>query len=299
MRRLKVLCVIICIISLVLYGGYRFYLFRITDQTGPTIEMESDEAVIKIASEREALLDGVTAYDTKDGDVTDSLVVESVSKFLDDNKKIVTYAAFDSNGHVGKATRKVRYADYVAPTFSSKAPFRFPVNTTKFTDNVKAKDCIDGDITDKVKVSPGFSVVTDTPGEYKFQIQVSNSSGDVEYLPITVEIYDPTDVELKPQIRLKKYITYTTVGKEIDADDYLKEVQIGAATYKMTSEADSYSDMTPTVGGTLNYSEIEVDDSKVNYEKAGTYEITYSMTVDEKYEGKCRLVVVVRDKAEE
>ena len=226
-------------------------------------------------------------------------MIESISKFLDDNKKIVTYAAFDSDGHVGKATRKVVYEDYESPTFSSKEPFRFPLNSTEFTSNVKAKDCIDGDITDKVKVSPGYSVITDTPGEYEFQIQVSNSSGDVEYLPITVDIYDPTDVELSPQIKLKKYIVYTTTGKEIDPKDYLKEVQIGGAVYKMTSGSDDYSDDAPTVGGKLNYKEIEIDDSKVDYEKAGTYEITYDMTVEKKYEGRGRLVVVVRDKVED
>lgn len=299
MRRLKILCVIICVISMVFYGGYRFYLFRTTDQTGPVIEMDSNEAVIKIASDKEALLEGVTAYDAKDGDVTDTLVVESVSKFLDNNRKIVTYAAFDSNGHVGKATRNVVYEDYESPTFSSKEPFRFPVNTTEFTSKVSAKDCIDGDITDKIKVSPGFTIMTDTPGDYDFQIQVSNSSGDVEYLPVTVEIFDPTDVELEPQIQLKKYIVYTTTGKKINPKDFLKGIQIGVSSYKMTNGSDDYSVANPTVGGKLNYKEVKIDDSKVNYEKAGTYEITYSMTVEKKYVGKARLVVVVRDKAEE
>ena len=66
MRRLKIVCVIICILSFVSYGGYKFYLFRTTDQAGPVIEMESDEAVIQIASDKEALLEGVTAYDGKD-----------------------------------------------------------------------------------------------------------------------------------------------------------------------------------------------------------------------------------------
>lgn len=299
MKRLRILCVIICIVSLFLYGGYRFYLFRTTDQTGPVIEMENNQIIVNIASGKEALLEGVTAYDAKDGDVTDSIVIESVSKFLGDNKKIVTYAAFDSNGHVGKATRKVVYADYISPTFSSKEPFRFPVNTTQFTTNVSVEDCIDGDISDKVKVSPGYSIMTDTPGDYKFQIQVANSSGDVEYLPITVEIYDPTNVALTPEIELKKYITYTTTGNKIDPKDYLKGVKIGAAMYKMTSGAGDYSDETSTIGGKLSYKKVKIDDSKVDYDKAGTYEITYSMTVDKKYEGKSRLVVVVRDKAEE
>ncbi|MDO4556646.1 MAG: hypothetical protein Q4B70_16140 [Lachnospiraceae bacterium] len=297
MKRIKQISIIIFVLSVLSYGAYRFYCHQTVDKYSPEIDLTENEISVSISADESELLSGVTAYDSKDGDVSDSLVVESVSKFLKNNQKLVTYAAFDSDNHVGKATRTVVYSDYTSPQFATKSPFRFPVNTTDFISEVTAKDCIDGDISDKIKISPGFSIVTDTPGDYEIQLQVSNSSGDVEYLPVTVEIYDPTDSAVTPEIELKKYIVYTNVEKEIDPQDYLKEVNIGAGTYKLTSGSADYKEDTPSAGGKMSYDEIDIDDSQVNYEKAGTYEITYSMTVDKQYEGKTRLIVVVRDKA--
>lgn len=299
MKRLKMLSIAICIFSVLAYGTYRIYCYSTTDKYGPVIDMEEKELSVSISSGEDALLQGVTASDLKDGDVTDSLVVESVSKFLENNRKIVTYAAFDSNKHVGKATREVVYNDYTSPEFSSKTPFRFPVNSTNFIGDVKAKDCIDGDISDKVKISPGYTVMTDTPGDYKIQIQVANSSGDVEYLPVTLEIYDPTERTVAPNIQLKKYIVYTRLNKKINPKEYLKKVIIGSSEYKVAKDGSLYIDNGSTAGTSVNYSDIEIDDSNVDYGEAGTYEVTYSMTVDKKYKGKTRLIVVVRDEAGE
>lgn len=299
MRRLKIFSIGVFILSALLYGGYRVYHYVTTDKYAPVIQMEQEELKVSISAGEEALLDGVTATDSKDGDVTDSIVIESISKFLNNDTKIITYAAFDQDHHVGKATRTVIYTDYTSPKFSSKESFRFPVNTTDFISSIKATDCIDGDITDKVKISPGYSVVTDTPGNYEIQVQVANSSGDVEYLPITVEIYDPTDRTLLPDIQLKKYIVYTTVNKSLDPKAYLDSVWIGTGEYEMTDAAGSYNSANPTAGGTLNYSAVDIDASKVNYGKAGTYEITYSMSLNKESEGKTRLIVVVREEAEE
>lgn len=295
MKRLKHISILIFVVSVLLYVGYKIYDFIADDRFGPIIEIEQEELRVSISADQDALLEGVTATDSRDGDVTDSIVIESISNFIDNDKRIVTYAAFDKNHHVGKATREVTYVDYTSPEFSCKEPFRFPVNSTNFISAIMAKDCIDGDITDKIKISPGYSVVTDTPGDYPIQIQVANSSGDVEYLPITVEIYDPTDRAVIPVVELKKYIVYTKVGKKIDPLDYVKGVRIGAGQYKMVDTGGSYSDKTPSLGGTLNYSHIDVDGSIVDYNKPGAYELTYSMSIDGEQVGKTRMIIVVRD----
>lgn len=297
MKRLKLYSIGIFVVSVLLYGGYRIYGYMTTDKYAPIIEIEQEELKVSISADEDALLDGVTATDSKDGDVTDSIVIESVSKFLQNDKKLITYAAFDSDKHVGKATREVTYIDYTSPKFSCKEPFRFPVNTTNFISGIKATDCIDGDITDKVKISPGYSIVTDTPGDYELQVQVANSSGDVEYLPLTIEIYDPTERTVTPDIRLKKYIVYTKLNKPIDAEKYLKKVLIGSGEYSLSHETSTYSSTNPNAGGILGYSYIDIDTSDVQYDKAGTYEIRYSMTVDEEHTGTTRLFVVVRDEA--
>lgn len=299
MKRQKIFSIVVFVISMLLFGGYKVHCWMEADKYGPIIDIDDEELKVSISSSETELLQGVTASDSRDGDVTDSLVIESISKFLNNNKKIVTYAAFDSNNHVGKATREVSYTDYVSPKFSCKEPFRFPLNTVNFISSITATDCIDGDITEKIKISPGYSVVTDVPGDYELQIQVANSSGDVEYLPLTVEIYDPTEQVMVPNIQLKKYIIYTSIGKKINAQKYIDKVKIGSGEYELSNGVGSYSSENPTAGGTLSYDYIKIDTSSVDYEKAGTYEITYKMSIDGEREGKARLFLVVRDEAEE
>ena len=102
-------------------------------------------------------------------------------------------------------------------------------------------------------------------GTYDFKYRVANSAGDVEYLPVTVEIYDPADRNAI-HFELKEYVVYTEVGQPINARSYLD-----------VEEPDYYT----------------IDDSKVNYNEAGTYEITYSIKMGER-KGTNRLAVVVR-----
>ena len=255
---------IFCGISMACYYGYNYVSTGMADQTYPVIEIAEPEIAVSIEGGEAALLEGVTAYDEKDGDVTDSIVIESVSRFAN-GKRTVTYAAFDKDNHVSKASREITYTDYTAPKFSSKEGYRFPVGAKSVIDTMNAQDCIDGNITKLIKASSGFYVNTSYAGTYSFQYQVANSAGDVEYLPVTVEIYDPSDSKVI-NFDLKEYVVYTQVGKSINARSYLD-----------VEEPDYYN----------------IDDSKVNYNEPGTYEITYSIKMGER-RGTNRLAVVVR-----
>ncbi len=261
--KLTIASMVFCLIAMGGYYGYEFLNNMMEDKTYPVIEIEKSELVLSIEDGQEALLTGVTAYDEKDGDVTDSIVVESVSRFAN-GRKTVTYAAFDSDNHVSKASREISYTDYTAPKFSSEDGYRFATGVKSVIDNMHAEDCIDGDLTGVIKVSPGFYVDTNTPGTYAFQYQVMNSSGDVEYLPVTVEIYDPADSDVL-NIELTQYVVYTGVGEAVNAKAYLAE----------------------------GYESASADTSKVDYSQPGTYEITYSMQSGDR-KGTNRLAVVVR-----
>ncbi len=60
-------------------------------------------------SDTASLLEGVTATDEKDGDVTDSLMIENIFPNDDHTSASVVYAAKDSHNNVSKATRRVNY----------------------------------------------------------------------------------------------------------------------------------------------------------------------------------------------
>lgn len=86
------------------------FLYLNLDRTAPAISFADNDTrlVYTETMSDEKLLEGVSAFDDVDGDVTGSLVVEKVSETADGNV-IVTYAALDSSNNVAKKSR-VYYA---------------------------------------------------------------------------------------------------------------------------------------------------------------------------------------------
>lgn len=80
------------------------------DRKGPEIELPADgDVTYAEGSDTASLLEGVTATDEKDGDVTDSLMIENIFPNDDHTSASVVYAAKDSHNNVSKATRRVNY----------------------------------------------------------------------------------------------------------------------------------------------------------------------------------------------
>lgn len=77
------------------------------DHTAPEIRIAETEGFTYNEREGEAaLLRGVTAFDDRDGDVTESVRVSGVFK-ISGNRAIVNYAAKDSSNNVGNMKREV------------------------------------------------------------------------------------------------------------------------------------------------------------------------------------------------
>ena len=74
----------------------------------PPVLTATGEIVYNEGDDYSVLLDGVTANDAKDGDVTQTLIVEKVQYGTD--TATVYYAAKDSSNNVGKLTRIVLYS---------------------------------------------------------------------------------------------------------------------------------------------------------------------------------------------
>lgn len=102
----KGLFILLGLICIAVVGGSGA-LFITRDKTGPKIIVSEDrEIAYGTDSDKKVLLDGVTAIDEKDGDVSDSLRVESVQNNEDGSLK-VTYSAVDDSNNVTKLTCKV------------------------------------------------------------------------------------------------------------------------------------------------------------------------------------------------
>lgn len=84
--------------------GIGAFLYVNQDKNAPEITFPETAIVYEDGMAKEELLEGITAYDSEDGDVTDALVVEKIST-ASDGRVIVTYAAVDSANNVTQKSR--------------------------------------------------------------------------------------------------------------------------------------------------------------------------------------------------
>lgn len=83
MHKMRAAVLILFLASSLAFGGCLMRQRTGKDGKGPEISMDNSEISVSIHADEAELLSGVTAYDAKDGDVTDSLAVEHISNFIE------------------------------------------------------------------------------------------------------------------------------------------------------------------------------------------------------------------------
>lgn len=270
MRLLRLIVTLLFIVMTVLFVGFYINEKMTTDHTIPVITVEGDIIDVSFQATDEELLKGVTAYDKKDKDITDKVIVESVSKFLGDGICKVTYAVCDSDNNVANATRKIRYKNYESPKFSMKESTCYSIyEKINISDIITAYDCIDGDISRSIIVTSD-DFTSSVAGVFSIEISVTNSKGDISTIKIPLVVEDRSISS--PKITLKEYLVYADVGAEIDFSEYL-------------------------VDATDNRGESVVDSVRIetnaDFNKAGTYSVHYYVTDSKGVQGHTILNVIV------
>lgn len=290
MRGIRTFSIVLFALSILVFGFNKWNMYKNSDATGPTINMDQAAVTVSVKDGAEAVLNGVAAIDEKDGDVTDSLIVETYSNFIEDGRRNVTIAAFDKDNHVTKVSRELVYSDYTAPKFTLSEALRFPKNTDSILGYIGAEDVLDGNLTSNIKISTNYNVQVDTEGFYEVIFSVANSAGDVSELPVTVEIYNASDESRKPQIDLSQYIVYTKVGQTVDPWSYVSQVNIGTTEYVRGGDGT----LRNTVGE-QDYITAEdmIITNPADFNEPGVYEIVYELETENRETGHVRLVVVV------
>ncbi|MBQ2963515.1 MAG: hypothetical protein IJE14_02545 [Clostridia bacterium] len=273
-KLLQRLTLVLFILVLAAFIAFSIVERLTTDTTMPYITVDSDVIEISVKDKKEALLSGVTAYDGKDGDISDRILIESISKFIEPGVCSVTYAVADSDKHVAKQTRTVRYTDYTPPEFYMKRALVYGVDEAlDIRAAVGARDSIDGDISDRVSIVT-TDYVKNTIGVFTVSLQVSNSMGDTIYLDVTVHVEG--NETMAPQIQLKKSLIYVKKGEEPIFEDYLGDVTVNGVLMKKD--------------------EIQLlISTNFDSEETGTYNVHYYITTNEGYEGHSILTVVVEE----
>lgn len=289
MKKVKIGSILLFVVSLTLFLFCIFVREGGQDQNGPEIQMNQQEIAVSIASDDTVLLQGVTALDRKDGDVTDSLAVENISNFIEKGRRKVSIIAFDSDNHVARAEREIVYTDYTSPVFTLDGPLKFSLDEKDITEGLHAQDCLDGDITSKIQVSFQDDVPDRTEGQYQAVYSVANSAGDVKNLPVTVEFYDPTQTEQNSKLMLTQYLVNLSAGEGFDPWRYLDSVAVNQYEYVKGEDGVLHGSTEEDV---LDASAIQIE-NPVDVKKPGVYEVVYSVSNEEGVQGSVRLIVSV------
>ena len=125
-------------------------------------------------------LEGVTAYDEEDGDLTDKIQYTGNINVNVVGTYEATYSVTDSDGNTTVVKRKVTVVltDLTPPFMTGVDDIDLIVGDTEFTllGGVEANDTIDGNLTSKITATGNFDPWT--PGVYEITYKVSDESGN-------------------------------------------------------------------------------------------------------------------------
>lgn len=277
---------IVFVICAAAFSAYYFIGKYTSDTLPPVITASPDSITVSIHDGDDVLLDGITALDDRDGDLTGSVIVESISKFINaaENKCTATYAVADSSGNVAKYSRTLYYSDYTRPRFKLSSPLIYSTAVSvEPLSSATASDCIDGDITRRLRVD----IISDDSyskgaGEYQIELSVSNSMGLTESLELNVLIYDSTIYNQAGMyiITLSDYLVYIEQGDSFTPESYVSYLNI-------------YGEK--ILAADIDKGELIIDSGELNTDEPGLYTVTYKFADKNIMSPGTRLFVVVED----
>lgn len=252
MRALRHTILILLAVLSAAYIATRVYQGASTRHDPPVISCPSGVLEVSAGDDESVLLEGVTASDPQDGDLTDHIIIGGISKLISKDTAKVTFLVFDSNNNMGSFVRYIRYTDYHRPVFAVTEPLVFSsTSEVSLLKRLSAQDVVDGDISDRIRVST--LATTDNSEVYNISIQVTNSVGDTAMLQLPV-LVQPTN-PLRPVIDLTSYLLYLEVGSSFEPSAYVAGLNVAGV-------AEDISKVTIS--------------SDVDTSQAGTYRVQYT-----------------------
>ncbi|MGN1346711.1 MAG: immunoglobulin-like domain-containing protein [Eubacteriales bacterium] len=271
---MKILRYSILILFLLTLGIFTVFHLRQKneDRTYPVITIDGYMLDVTIQATEEELMAGVRAYDEKDGDITDKVIIESISRFTEPGVSIVKYAVCDNDNHVSAASRKITYTDYTRPRFTLSDSLVFGVSQNiNIRRLLGAVDSIDGDISNKVIITAS-EYSSNTPGVYYISAKVTNSKGDM--ISLQLPVYVEEQSLSAPKIVLEDYLIYRKVNEKYDISKNI-----------LSAVDNDQNDLTD---------QVQVD-TNLDLTKPGIYEVHYRVSDASGRKGHSILTVIVEE----
>lgn len=258
LRTIRILLIVFFVLVLIGASILFYYNYTHNDVSEPVFRNESDTMEVSVSATRKELCAGLRAFDNVDGEITDRIMVQNISRFVSESTFRVRYIVFDNASNYATCERTVRFTDYVPPKFHLSKPMRFNVGeTVTFMDRITAEDCIDANISDKLLLTES-NVSNTTPGNYRAVVSVTNSMGDTAVLPLTVLIQSRSPSA--PVIELNEYLVYQKAGEKREFRSYL----------------DSVTD--PLADGEVSKASVKINAKGLDRDTPGVYEVYYYYT---------------------
>lgn len=241
----------------------------------PEIIAPSSVLEVSVEDKEDVLLKGIKANDDEDGNISDKVFIESISAFDDNKQRTVTYAVFDSDDHLVRTTRQIKYSDYTAPVFDideALCYYYYLSSNEEYKNFVSAESCVDGDLSSKITVEKNYY----KDNVHYVDYSVTDSCGTKESLTLKA---DELNKNPNVEITLKKYLKRVKKGTtitEIAPRSNMEEIKV--------------MDM---VDDTLK-AEVEVTHN-YNPDVPGTYEFIYRLSKSNGDYGYTKLVVIVEE----
>ena len=241
----------------------------------PEITAPSSVLEVSVEDKEDVLLKGIKANDDEDGNISDKVFIESISAFDDNKQRTVTYAVFDSDDHLVRTTRQIKYSDYTAPVFDideALCYYYYLSSNEEYKNFVSAESCVDGDLSSKITVEKNY---------YK---------DNVHYVDYSVTVSCGT----KESLTLKADELNKNPNVEITLKKYLKRVKKGTTITEIAPRSNMEEiKVMDMVDDTLK-AEVEVTHN-YNPDVPGTYEFIYRLSKSNGDYGYTKLVVIVEE----
>lgn len=241
-KKLGVLMAIICV-GLVAFVAWT----RVgADKTGPEIRYGNESLVYHEGMSDSELLEGVTAFDEKDGDVTDSLAVESAYP-VEDGQVVVVYVAKDKSNNITK----------------SKQFYAYDAAASADAENEEVPDEeLAADGANETEAGGTPSLETEAPSDTDSTENLTEpsdagaASSEEEQIRQEQEAQAEQMPAGSPRIYLTEYVVKVPVGTTVDRLSYVKEI---------TDDSDNVYDL---------WTKIQITGT-LDTMTAGNYECTY------------------------
>ena len=180
------------------------------DQEGPEITFGENEIVYRAGMDFSELLEGVSAEDDVEGDVTDSLAVESVYP-VDEETALAVYVAKDSKNNVTKVKKEIAYEAGQDEEVSdqSKAEEETDAEADSSEESVSSEEsgAEETDLTPTPEVTPTQTALSEEDQAREEQEALA------EAMPAQ-----------SPRLYLTDYIIHVNRGEPVNKLDYISEL---------------------------------------------------------------------------